>query len=43
MRLEVRRIDHDPVGFSGLARQFDKDAVEHPKPTPADGCDTQQR
>ena len=36
MCLEVGRIDHDPLRFSGLARQFDKDAVEHPQAAPAD-------
>ncbi len=36
MRLQVRRVDHDPVGLSGLASQFDKDAIEHAHVAPAD-------
>ena len=36
MRLQVRGVDHDPVWFPGLPGQFDKDAVEHTQPAPAD-------
>ncbi len=25
----MRGVDHDPVGFSDVPRQFDKDAVKH--------------
>lgn len=35
MGLEVRRVDHDPVGLSGTSGQFGKDPVEHPEPAPA--------
>tara|TARA_R110002124_G_scaffold281837_1_gene456541 strand:- start:23614 stop:24102 length:489 start_codon:yes stop_codon:yes gene_type:complete len=35
-RLEVRGIDHDPVGLSCLACQFGKYAIEHAQSAPAD-------
>lgn len=35
MRLELRPVDHDPVRFTGLARQFRKNAVEHAHTAPA--------
>jgi hypothetical protein len=34
--LEVGGVDHDPVGLARLAGEFGEDAVEHPKPAPAD-------
>src|SRR3546814_15294649 len=36
MRLEVRRIDHQPVGLATLGRKRREDAVEHAHPAPAD-------
>jgi hypothetical protein len=36
MRLEVHRLDHDPVGFARFAYQFNEDAVEHTQTAPAD-------
>ena len=32
----MRRIDHDPVGFPGFARQLDENAVEHAQAAPTD-------
>ena len=29
-------VDHDPVGFSSLARQLGEDAIEHAQAAPAD-------
>ena len=36
MRLQMRGIDHDPVGLSCFARQLGKDAVEHTQAALAD-------
>jgi hypothetical protein len=36
MRLEVRGIDHQPVGLAAVGRQLGKDAVEHAQAAPAD-------
>ena len=34
--IEVRRVDHDPVGLARFARQFDEYPVEYPQAAPAD-------
>lgn len=35
MRLEMRRVAHDPVGRADSASQFGEDAVKDPEPAPA--------
>ena len=36
MRLQMRSVDHDPLGLAAPARQFGEDLVEHAQPAPAD-------
>lgn len=35
MRLQMGRVDHQPLRRAALARQFGEDVVEHAKPAPA--------
>ena len=35
MGLQMRGVDHDPLGLGALARQFGEDRVEHAQPAPA--------
>ena len=36
MRLQVRGVDHEPVGFAGSTRQLCEDAVAHAQAAPVD-------
>jgi hypothetical protein len=35
VRLQMRGVDHDPLRFAALARQFGENLVEHPQAAPA--------